>query len=189
MDHGWTTTTTESIGPVSNETTTGSYSYTLSKAGKLLNGRCATGETGQHVDLGSGWSAGEEQYGLTCRCGDQAKLLIRTDGLDSIDDKDKVQMIYETDGQSVSPWFSAGEVYRGRLFVGNDHYEVTALYEAEGGISLFEPLGYRVSRSRAFVGMVEVVSPGNMWLAKGLNAHVRDHMSCLMTGLIFYRPE
>lgn len=189
VDRGWTTTTAESVGPVSNETTTGSYSYTLSKAGELLNGRCTTGETGQHVDLGSGWSVGEEQHGLTCSCGDQAKLVISTDDLESIDDKEKVQITYEADGQSASPWFSAGEVYRGRLFIGNDSFEVTALYEAEGGINLSEPLGYRVSRSRAFVGMVEVLSPGNMWLAKGLSTHVRDHMSCLMTGLMFYRPD
>lgn len=191
VERGWTTTTTEGVGPLSREVSTGSYSYSLSKRNAAVSGQCTTGELVQNMDLGSGWRVGQGQKGVTCTCGASARLVISTGDLERTGSshQESVDVTYESDGKSMSPWFSAGETYKGRLFIGEQTFEVSALHEAEGGISLPEPLGYRVSRGKEFVGMVEVLTPGQMWLAKGMQGASADAMRCLLTGLMFYRPE
>jgi len=166
-DRDWTSTTTEDVGPISKEVSTGGYAYTLSNGAQVVKGTCSTGKIAKHVDLGSGWEVGSEQRGLTCTCGNQAKLVISTDDLDSFGGsaKDNLDVTYEENGKSASPML-IGETYKGRVFIGDDKFDVTAIHEVEGGINLPKPSGYRVSNGKDLVGMVEVLPPGKMWLAK-----------------------
>lgn len=189
-DRGWTTTTTESVGPISREIGSGSYTYTLAKGTQLFTGKCSTGEIDKHIDLGDGWHVGNNQKGVTCTCGHQAKLVLSTDDLKGPggSGNDKIGVTYEKNDKSASALL-VGETYNGRVFMGDKEFDVTTLHEVDGGINLPEPSGYRVSNGQDVLAMVEVLTPGKMWLDKGLSHQSGDSMRCLLTGLMFFRSE
>ncbi|TLS68930.1 hypothetical protein FEF65_00005 [Mariprofundus erugo] len=179
---GWTTSTTEEVGPISSRVSSGSYTYTLAKGNQLFTGKCTTGLIDKHVDLGDGWEIGNNQNGVSCSCGDQARLVLSTAALDS------TGVSYEANGKqaTVQP---AGVTYNGRLFIGEKQFDLTTLHEVDGGIHLPEPAGYRVTSGQDVGAMVEVLTPGRMWLDKGLSHQTADSMRCLLTGLMFFRSE
>ncbi len=189
-NRGWTTTTTDSVGPISREVSSGNYTYTLAKGNQLFTGKCTTGVIDKHIDLGDGWHVGNNQKGVTCTCGDQAKLVLSTDDLKGPggSGNDKVGVTYETNDKSVSALL-VGETYNGRVFMGDKQFDITTLHEVEGGINLPEPSGYRVTNGQDMLAMVEVLTPGKMWLDKELSHQSGDSMRCLLTGLMFFRSE
>jgi hypothetical protein len=84
---------------------------------------------------------------------------------------------------------SAGndEKFQGELSTGAGSYRVTAIYETQGSMSTGLPSGYRVDGDSPR-GAVEVLKPGRVWYARGLQDSERAELACLYAGLMLYEP-
>jgi hypothetical protein len=76
--------------------------------------------------------------------------------------------------------------YGGALSVRGAPYRITAIYETQGGGRMpFTPAGYRVDADD-FVGAVDILHPGHVWIDKGLDPSKRDDVACVFAGLLLY---
>ncbi len=82
--------------------------------------------------------------------------------------------------------FADGHV-GGTLTRGAASYQVTPIHAVHGGESPGDPAGYRVDGD-AFVGAVDILSPGHVWLDKTLEPDERARLDCIFAGLFLYVP-
>ena len=75
----------------------------------------------------------------------------------------------------------------GRVTLARGTYEVHAVHEVDGAWNVSAPAGYRVGKPGEPLGGVEVLRPGRVWLAKGLDAGERRQLACLLAGLMLFQ--
>jgi len=66
-------------------------------------------------------------------------------------------------------------------------YQVKAIYDREGGMSAGGPAGYRVD-GQGVTAAVDVLGPGRVWMAKGIDAQQKTDVTCVLAGLMLYQP-
>jgi hypothetical protein len=74
-----------------------------------------------------------------------------------------------------------------KLSIGSTDYPIKQIHEVVGGGDQSAPTGFRADSDEP-LGAVEVLSPGQAWLKKGLDEATRGNVSCLFTGLMLYKP-
>ena len=72
------------------------------------------------------------------------------------------------------------------LKVDDKQYKLEPITAVEGGGTQSNPTGFRADADQP-LGAVEVVHPGQVWLAKGLDAPTRAKATCAFVGLMLYK--
>ncbi len=160
VDRDWNSGSTWSVVGFSSESIAGGYSFAFKDKGGSMVGICATEETDNSLDLGSGMSVGKQTAKVACTCGDDANVLLQS---------------------------STGDDYGGALNTSGGTYQIQAIYDRDGGISDGTPAGYRVDGDGP-LGAVDVIKPGRAWIANGIDHTERKQLACIFAGLMLYMP-
>jgi hypothetical protein len=160
VDRDWNSGSSWGVVGFSSESIAGGYSFALKHKGTAMKGVCATEETDDSLSLGSGMSVGNQTAKVACTCGDDANVLLQT---------------------------RTGDEYGGTLNTRGGSYQITAIYERDGGISDGTPAGYRVDGDGP-IGAVDVIKPGRAWIGKGIEGPEREELACIFAGLMLYMP-
>ena len=72
------------------------------------------------------------------------------------------------------------------LKIDDKEYKLEPITAVEGGGTQSNPTGFRADADQP-LGAVEVVHPGQVWLAKGLDAPTRAKATCAFVGLMLYK--
>jgi hypothetical protein len=150
------------LGATQGSSETG-YSFDLAQGSDTLHGECVAETSEGGVSLGS-FSAIKRMAKLGCACGNDA-----------------------TPAASVVMQATSSSDYGGTLKAHDASYDVKAINDREGGMSAGGPAGYRVD-GQGVTAAVDVLGPGRIWLAKGLDDAQRKDVTCVLAGLLLYQP-
>jgi hypothetical protein len=164
VDRDWDTSSSFSVGNLSQKNTEGGYEFKFSGKGKKFVGHCAAEKSGTGIDLGKGFGLNFEHTKVACTCDGSAK---------------QVSVIVDA---------GSGGDYKGVLTSSSSGYEVTSIRENQHGGTEDTPTGYRMD-GEAAVGAAEVTHPGRIWLDKRLADDERAEVACLFVGLMLYQPK
>lgn len=156
------TSTFGAFGGFKSDSSTG-YSFDLVKGSDSLHGECVSEASEGGFSLGS-LTVSNKMAKLGCACGKAA-----------------------TPAASVVMSASTTSDYGGTMKAGDASYQVKAISDREGGMSAGGPAGYRVD-GQGITAAVDVLGPGRVWLAKGLDGDQRTDVTCVLTGLMLYKP-
>jgi hypothetical protein len=139
---------------------TDGYAYDLKRGDHQLHGECAV------EDTAGGRKASKDDAPIRlvrvgCACDDGGK-------------------------QVASVAFSLPDDH-GAVTEGDHEYTLHALHEVQGAPPLQNPAGYRVDGD-GFIGAVDVLQPGRVWIDRGLEYTDRTRLVCAFAGLILYAP-
>jgi hypothetical protein len=139
------------------------YSFDLVSGAQSLHGECSIEESESGFTLGA-LTTSKTMTRLGCACGNEGS-------------------------PAASVVMSAGNSgdYGGSLKVADATFEVKAIRDREGGMSGGNPAGYRVD-GQGVTAAVDVIAPGRVWLAKGLADPQRTNVTCILAGLMLYKP-
>jgi hypothetical protein len=139
------------------------YSFDLKQGSDSLHGECVSETSEGGFSLG-GLTASNKTAKLGCACGNDTAPIA-----------------------NVIMSASTGNDYGGTLKAHDASYQVKALYEREGAMSSGGPAGYRVDGT-GVVAAADVLGPGRVWIAKGLDDQQRKDVTCVLAGLMLYQP-
>ncbi len=163
VDRKWDSASGWTVGSFTRETTAGGYSFAFEGAGKKLEGKCVTGKQERTHDLGGGAAIEFQNQRLGCACqGGESPALVEI----AAKERD----------------------YSGTLSAAAATYTVHSIHELDGGPSQTTPTGYRVESVDA-VAAVDAMGQGRVWLDKKLSESARGELSCLIAGLLLYKPK
>lgn len=161
VDRDWTSRDNWKVAGFSSDNAAGGYGFALQHSGDAaVPGTCATEDTDDSFDLGSGFSVGGQTAKVACTCGEAASVVLQS---------------------------TTTKEYGGVLKTSAGSYAIKAIYEREGALSDGKPSGYRVD-GEAPVGAVEVLKPGRAWIAKSVSESERVELACIFAGLMLYMP-
>lgn len=140
------------------------YSFDLKRGADRLHGECTLEENESGASLGS-LTISKSRQKLACACGNDAAPV--------------ASVVLEA---------TNGKGYGGTLKAHDASYQVAALYDVEGGLSDGNPAGYRIDGA-GVEGAVDVLGPGRAWLAKSLEEPQRTDVTCVMAGLLLFKPS
>jgi hypothetical protein len=140
------------------------YSFDLKQGAQSLHGECTLETSEAGADLGA-VTISNERKKFACACGNEAAPVATV-----------VLHASTTDKQ-----------YSGTLKAHDASYDVKAIYDREGAISDGNPAGYRVD-GQGVQGAVDVLGSGRMWLAKTLEGDKRTDVTCVLAGLLLFKP-
>lgn len=140
------------------------YSFDLKRGDQNLHGECEAEATEAGATLG-GITISNEKKKLACACGNEATPVASV----------------------VMQASTADQQYGGSLKAHDATYDVKAIYDRQGGMSDGNPSGYRVD-GNGVQGAVDVLGPGRMWLARGLEGDKRTDVTCVFAGLLLFKP-
>ncbi len=164
VDRKWNSGSELGVLGFSSNQVEGGYSYKVKGDSVNFAGGCVSEKGDKSFSLGSGMSVGSSFAKLGCTCKGESG------------DPTKVVIAAGNDGK-----------YEGELKIRTATYRVTGVYEGEGMISNGQPTGYRVDGDSPR-GAVEVLKPGRVWFARGLDPKERNDLACLYVGLMLYLP-
>jgi hypothetical protein len=150
------------FGAFKSDSSTG-YSYDIVSGSGTLHGECVSEASEGGFSLGS-LTASNKMAKLGCACGNDA-----------------------APAASVVMEASTTSDYGGTMKAGDATYQVKAINDREGGMSSGGPAGYRVDGS-GVTAAVDVLGPGRAWLAKSLEGDQRTDVTCVLAGLMLYKP-
>ncbi|HLK39865.1 MAG TPA: hypothetical protein VKU41_24080 [Polyangiaceae bacterium] len=150
------------FGAFKSDSSTG-YSFDLVRGADSLHGECVSESSEGGASLGS-LTISNKMAKLGCACGNAASPTA-----------------------SVVMSASTTSDYGGSMKVGDATYEVKAINDREGGLSSGGPAGYRVD-GKGVTAAVDVLGPGRVWLGKSLEGDSRTDVTCILAGLILYKP-
>jgi hypothetical protein len=156
------TSTLGAFGAFKSDSSTG-YSFDLVRGSDSLHGECVSEASEGGAILGS-LTISNKMAKLGCACGKAT-----------------------TPAASVVMSASTTSDYGGTLKAGDATYQVKAINDREGGLSAGGPAGYRVD-GQGVTAAVDVLGPGRLWLAKGLDGDQRADVTCVLAGLMLYKP-
>jgi hypothetical protein len=159
VDRDWNSSSSSSLGPLSNEKTTTGYQYGFEAKGTKFTGTCASSQREDGISLGGGMSLEFQFAKLFCSCGEAATVTVE----------------------------GKGEKIKGELSTSSGKYKVASIHEVEGGMNQGGPSGYRVDGEKP-IGAADVIKPGRAYLAKSLEAGEKAELGCLFAGLMLYMP-
>lgn len=165
VDRDWNSSASGNALGFKSERTEGGYSYKVKGNGTTRVGGCAVERADKSVGLGGGFSMESTFQKLGCTC--------KADGA--------------SEGNRLVISAGNDSKFAGEMTTPAGNYRVTAIYETEGMISNGLPSGYRVDGD-APRGAVEVLKPGRVWFARGLEESERGDLACLYVGLMLYEP-
>jgi len=139
------------------------YSFDLKQGTESLHGECVSEASEGGFSLG-GLTASNQTAKLGCACGNEAAPVA-----------------------SVVMSASTTSDYGGTMKAHDAAYQVKAIYDRQGGLSSGGPAGYRVD-GQGVTAVVDVLGPGRVWLAKGLDGKQRTDVTCVLAGLMLYHP-
>jgi hypothetical protein len=139
------------------------YSFDLVKGGNSLHGECVSEASEGGFSLGN-FTASNKMAKLGCGCGNETAPVA-----------------------SVVMSSSTTSDYGGTLKAHDATYQVKAINDREGGFSSGGPAGYRVD-GPGVTAAVDVLGPGRVWLAKGIDDQQRTDVTCVLAGLMLYQP-
>jgi hypothetical protein len=141
------------------------YSFDLKRGAETLHGECHFEANEGGAGLG-GLKISNEKKKMACACGNDAAPVA-----------------------SVVMQASTTSGYGGTLKAHDASFNVTAIYERQGGaFSDGNPAGYRVD-GNGVEGAVDVLGPGRAWLAKSLDGDKRTDVACVFAGLLLFKPQ
>jgi hypothetical protein len=150
------------FGGFKSDSSTG-YSFDLVSGAATLHGECLSESSEGGFSLG-GITASNKMAKLGCACGNEA-----------------------TPAASVVMSSSTTTDYGGTMKAGDAAFQVKAINEREGGLSSGGPAGYRLDGT-GVTAAVDVLGPGRVWLAKSLAGDQRTQVTCVLAGLMLYKP-
>ena len=162
VDRNWDVTSSFGVPGYSEGHTTGGYSYSLRASGGDWSADCAMDSDYADAELREGVTLSYRfsQFACSCNWGkNQATLLIDNSGSASV----------------------------AHLNTDSARYELTPLYDLEGGGTTSDPAGFRADNASSSLGAVDVLKPGHMWLDTGLSETERAETACLFAGLMLYQ--
>jgi hypothetical protein len=144
-------------------TETSGYTYDVKHGDHGLHGECGVDSSVSGTRFGKVTLA-EHEVRLGCACSDEGG-------------KARVTAVVE---------LPQGE-NRGTLTAGDHAYTLRVIHDVQGGTSMMDPAGYRVDGD-GFIGAVDVLYPGHVWLDKGIEPDERSQLLCAFAGLLLYVP-
>jgi hypothetical protein len=150
------------FGGFKSDSQTG-YSFDLKKGAESLHGECVAEASEGGFSLG-GITASNKMAKLGCACGNDA-----------------------APAANVVLSSSTTSDYGGTMKAQEATYQVKAINDRQGGLSSGGPAGYRVDGD-SVVAAVDVLGPGRVWLAKSLDGTQRQNVTCVLAGLMLYKP-
>jgi hypothetical protein len=150
------------FGGFKSDSSTG-YSFDLVRGSDTLHGECVSEASEGGFSLGS-LTASNKMAKLGCGCGNK-----------------------DAPAASVVMSSSTTSDYGGDMKSADASYQVKAINDREGGMSSGGPAGYRID-GQGVKAAVDVLGPGRVWLAKDLDAVQRTNLTCVIAGLILYKP-
>jgi hypothetical protein len=150
------------FGGFKSDSSTG-YSFDLKQGSDSLHGECVSEASEGGFTLG-GLTASNKMAKLGCACGNDA-----------------------APAANVVMSSSTTSDYGGTMKAGDASYQVKAIDDRQGGLSSGGPAGYRVDGS-GVIAAVDVLGPGRVWIAKGLDDQQRKDVTCVLAGLMLYKP-
>jgi hypothetical protein len=150
------------FGGFSSGSQTG-YSFDLKRGADSLHGECLSEASEGGFSLG-GLTTSNKTAKLGCACGNESAPVA-----------------------SVVMSSSTTSDYGGSMKAHDATYQVKAIYDREGGMSAGGPAGYRVD-GQGVTAAVDVLGPGRVWMAKGIDAQQKTDVTCVLAGLMLYQP-
>jgi len=138
------------------------YSFDVTHPGMTLHGECAVNASESGTRLGK-VTLRRRASRIGCACGDSRGA--------------RVNLVTES---------SNGEG-DGTISVAGETYRVTEIHDLEGGGWSSQVAGYRIDLDH-FVGAVDILPPGHVWLDQSLDAGLRTELTCVFAGLLLYIP-
>lgn len=161
VDRDWDSTDTFAVPGYSEVHTTSGYAYTLRESAGDWSAHCEMDTDDAASELGGGTTLSHSfaQFACTCSLGkSRATLFINNSGSES----------------------------DAHVDTESSRYELSALYELEGGGTNSDAAGYRADNASSSLGAVDVLRPGHMWLDTSLPKIERAEAACLFAGLLLY---
>lgn len=161
----WNTSTQTEIPGYSGASSNGGFSYQFHGTARDFAGSCSIDSNEDDYHLEGGATLSFQFAGLGCTCNSShgnASLLI-----DDTESEEKA-------------WLRTSQGGR---------FELSSIYDIEGGGVSNTPTGYRADSPSASLGAVDVTRPGRVWLARDASDAEREEAACLFAGLMLYDPE
>jgi hypothetical protein len=159
---GKSTSTFGAFGGFKSSSETG-YSFDLKQGADSLHGECVSEASEGGFSLGA-FTASNKMAKLGCACGNDA-----------------------APGVSVVMSASTTSDYGGAMKAHDATYQIKAIYDRQGSLSSGGPAGYRID-GPGVIAAVDVLGPGQVWIAKGLADQQRKDVTCVLAGLMLYKP-
>jgi len=163
VDRDWKSKSSFSVAGYGASKTKTGYTYDLEATSKW-SGSCAALKKEKGGGLG-GFSVAVGESNLVCECKNGDK---------------------SASAQLSGP--NAKKHDQGQITWGDSALQLSIVEEASGSNLTGEPAGYRADRGGKAAGAVELLHPGQVWLANDLDAASSEALSCVFAGLMLYVP-
>jgi len=163
VNRKWDISSETSVPGFTANTSSGGFSYQFHGLDTDYAGRCEVDSDQNDFHLEGGGTLSFQFAQLACSChSDRSRAALVIDNSDS----------------------------RGNASVttSGGRYELSSVYDLEGGGTSSDPAGYRADAPDGALGAVDVTHPGRIWLRSGLSDVEREQASCLFAGLMLYQP-